>query len=217
MCKTPWSLVQALKALTSTQGQLLEESCLPYSPEAASGSAAGATKACQRSCNNVAPELTITGGGSFVQTVLPDPVTVQQYIRRVGGVVTRFEVHTDFEGFFKANATAVYPGPGKGATYAVSRKGLRSTCLDIRHSTSCQPVMQYAIQPVQLLSVTWSGWDCCDGHATPSQLACLPAHFPACVPACSSPCLPSCPAVLPCRGVGGVRPAGRLLDRQELL
>jgi hypothetical protein len=99
---------------------VLEESCLPYAPEAAAGSPSRASKACQRTCNNIAPELTMTGGGTFVQTILPDPVTVQQYIRRVGGVVTRFEVHSDFEDFFKGNATAVYPGPGKGAAYILS-------------------------------------------------------------------------------------------------
>jgi hypothetical protein len=61
----------------------------------------------------VAPELASTGGGTFMQTVLPDAPTVMEWIRRVGGAVTRFEVHENFEGYFKKNgATAVYPGPG---------------------------------------------------------------------------------------------------------
>jgi hypothetical protein len=179
MCKTPWSLAQALRALTATQGQVLEESCLPYSPEAAAGSPSRASKACQRTCNNIAPELTMTGGGTFVQTILPDPVTVQQYIRRVGGVVTRFEVHSDFEDFFKGNATAVYPGPGKNATYMVRRRQALNTgdvlhpaqhALWVHRDETCDLIFMYSHHLVEKLEL---------GPMSCHTILSLPARLPA--------------------------------------
>lgn len=112
-CYTSWSIKGALDALQARP--LLLERCLPFSGAASEGKSPDALCARARRCSD-RDAAAVLGGWEVAP--LADAWQVQRHIRDWGAVVTRFEIYSDFRGFYevRANARKAY-SPRKGAAF----------------------------------------------------------------------------------------------------
>ncbi|KAI8468503.1 MAG: hypothetical protein J3K34DRAFT_459838 [Monoraphidium minutum] len=111
-CDTGWSLKEALDELTKRGNRLLTDRCLPYKPEFRNEKAPNVLCMEERECDSVSrvPSL-----GYYQYKPINRLWMAQRHIRDWGSVVTRFDIHDDFEEFLKnaRNKGKVYkPSPG---------------------------------------------------------------------------------------------------------
>ena len=107
-CGTGWKLDKALEVLTSRQ--LRSRQCLPYDP---SFQYDDPSQGCQGFCTDRDP---LASQGQFRSVALDATWRAQEHIRIYGGVITRFDILSDFRRVFlnQANKMKVY-SPQAGA------------------------------------------------------------------------------------------------------
>jgi hypothetical protein len=103
-CMSPWTLPEALEALSRLQAQGLpvHARCLPYSADAA-------TRPCAYRCRDPPP---FRGVGTFRYARLSALPEVQAWIRQHGAVISSIEVTPALTAYFKANPRGVFRGQG---------------------------------------------------------------------------------------------------------
>jgi hypothetical protein len=106
-CTSSWTIYEAVQALVRTTNSKiypLTERCMPNTHTS--------TRSCAAGCRDTLPALS---KGTFRYVKLGTGWEVQEWIRKYGSVITRFEVYTDMKPFFLNNRSGVYSGPGKQA------------------------------------------------------------------------------------------------------
>ncbi|KAI8477344.1 MAG: hypothetical protein J3K34DRAFT_291 [Monoraphidium minutum] len=121
-CSGGWTLIDVLKQLT--ERRIAPEACLPYEPLKLDGSS---KPECGPGCvtPNTPPQHILASQGVFTYEGLPNSWAICQHIRRNGAVLSRFDIMSDFEAFFKdpKNADKVYkpvPSATLKETHAVA-------------------------------------------------------------------------------------------------